>query len=516
MRRWRQIAAWSCALALAPAAWGQTAVDLRTQSKSVDWRNAVRTFPVRMGTDISPQCVTGEIFLRLGGESGRALYYCDSEGQWQVAGMPANGVTGQVLCHDGNAPYWCSLGGDTTGPASDSRVVRLQGRAVNETPPDDGSVLGWDETLQSWTPQAAGHWQAGPGIGIVDSVLTVDDAVVPQYMIGSGAAAGTCAPGRDFYVDVVAGQFYYCGQTDTWKTVADLTGVAKVTESNTYSAGQKQLFTPSGTTAGLNIGTLSGDPSVPANGDLWYNSGTGKLRARQNGANVDLVGTAGASGGLQKPSTKRFALFQYAGSGTTLTGIGDVLTATGTGSASLPTDDATVSSLNLASAATADNYAQEAGIFQWRTGRNLRMETSLRFLETTGMTVFVGFLPSGYNGANATTAPITTGRYVGFRYAASADTNWRCFHDNGTGTPGNIDTGVAFDTTQHDFWIWFDDANATVRWYIDGAQVCSATTNFPGVTAGTNFNMAAYTTIRTTEAVAKNLRIAHFYVEADK
>jgi Protein of unknown function (DUF2793) len=38
------------------------------------------------------------------------------------------------------------------------------------------------------------------------------------------------------------------------------------------------------------------DPTTPSNGQLWYNSTTGKFRARQNGANLDVIG--GGGGGV--------------------------------------------------------------------------------------------------------------------------------------------------------------------------------------------------------------------------
>ena len=42
----------------------------------------------------------------------------------------------------------------------------------------------------------------------------------------------------------------------------------------------------------------SSDPSTPSNGQLWYNSTTGKFRGRQNGANIDLSsGGAGLADG---------------------------------------------------------------------------------------------------------------------------------------------------------------------------------------------------------------------------
>jgi hypothetical protein len=39
------------------------------------------------------------------------------------------------------------------------------------------------------------------------------------------------------------------------------------------------------------------DPVSPENGQLWYNSTTGKFRARQNGTSVDVIGGSGGGGG---------------------------------------------------------------------------------------------------------------------------------------------------------------------------------------------------------------------------
>jgi hypothetical protein len=47
---------------------------------------------------------------------------------------------------------------------------------------------------------------------------------------------------------------------------------------------------------GLMFDPVASDPATPANGQVWYNSTTGKLRARQAGANTDVVGTAGGGG----------------------------------------------------------------------------------------------------------------------------------------------------------------------------------------------------------------------------
>ena len=46
----------------------------------------------------------------------------------------------------------------------------------------------------------------------------------------------------------------------------------------------------------LALDPQSADPTTPTNGQVWYNSTSGKFRARQNGTNIDLVTAASADG----------------------------------------------------------------------------------------------------------------------------------------------------------------------------------------------------------------------------
>jgi len=55
------------------------------------------------------------------------------------------------------------------------------------------------------------------------------------------------------------------------------------TASTTYTAGQKQTFTPDATNPGFNWGSFASDPSTPANGDGWYNSTSNLYKGRWNG-----------------------------------------------------------------------------------------------------------------------------------------------------------------------------------------------------------------------------------------
>jgi hypothetical protein len=56
----------------------------------------------------------------------------------------------------------------------------------------------------------------------------------------------------------------------------------------------RQTFNPGTNAAGLNVGSLAGDPDTPLNGDLWYDSTANELTSRINGANV-VLGSGGGS-----------------------------------------------------------------------------------------------------------------------------------------------------------------------------------------------------------------------------
>jgi hypothetical protein len=58
----------------------------------------------------------------------------------------------------------------------------------------------------------------------------------------------------------------------------------------------KKTFTPTGTVAGLNVGSAATEPSAPANGDVFYDSVALKFRCYQNGAWTDCIGSGGGGG----------------------------------------------------------------------------------------------------------------------------------------------------------------------------------------------------------------------------
>lgn len=94
--------------------------------------------------------------------------------------------------------------------------------------------------------------------------------------------------------------------------------VAYVGLANTWTAGIKQTFAPSATTAGINVGTLAGQPSSPANGDLVYNSSATALQAYINGAWVSL---GSGSGTVNAANQYSIPYYSTAGSATVLSGL---------------------------------------------------------------------------------------------------------------------------------------------------------------------------------------------------
>jgi hypothetical protein len=84
---WRrgQAAGWSLLLSAATLL-GQTQVDLRTQSKRVDFKQATSTAPVKSGTTAPATCAVGELFYNTSVTAGRNLYGCTTASTWTLLG----------------------------------------------------------------------------------------------------------------------------------------------------------------------------------------------------------------------------------------------------------------------------------------------------------------------------------------------------------------------------------------------------------------------------------------------
>src|SRR5580700_10686850 len=140
---------------------GQTLVDLRTQSKSVDFSAAASTKPMQTGSGLPGTCAIGQFFFLTTAPAGSAVYACNPANAWTVEGNSLS-VTGstanEVLSSNGSAIQWLALGGDISGAPEGLTVTRLQGRNVSGATPSSAQVLQWNATANQWQPAPA---QAG-------------------------------------------------------------------------------------------------------------------------------------------------------------------------------------------------------------------------------------------------------------------------------------------------------------------------------------------------------------------
>ena len=72
---------------LAATLAAQTQVNLRTQSREVDFSGASATKPAKAGNTLPASCVAGELFFKLNATAGQNLYACTSTNTWtQIIG----------------------------------------------------------------------------------------------------------------------------------------------------------------------------------------------------------------------------------------------------------------------------------------------------------------------------------------------------------------------------------------------------------------------------------------------
>lgn len=123
---------------------GQTLVDLRTQSKSINFSAASSTQPFQSGAVLPVTCLVDQAFFQTNAPAGLNLYGCTAANSWTL-------LSAGILL------------GDVTGTPSGSTVIKIQGRPVSATAPTSGQSLAWNSTSSSWTPQTVAGTQGPQG-----------------------------------------------------------------------------------------------------------------------------------------------------------------------------------------------------------------------------------------------------------------------------------------------------------------------------------------------------------------
>jgi hypothetical protein len=256
------------------AAFGQTTVDLRTQSKSVDFSSANATKPFKSGTQFPGICGVGDMFYKTDAPSGANLYGCTAPNAWTLEGqsLPAVfGNSGKVLSTDGTNIAWTLLSGDVSGSIGASTVIQLQGRPVSSTVPQAGQALAWNGVSSRWEPQTV------LGAGGAGMVSQLGDLVVTRASATSlniGANCSTATP-----CNVRFGSVVYSITAGATVSITSGTGSAYiyVTSSGVLTAGHNLAVSCNGCAAASGITSFPSDAvplfSWPATGGTWNANG---------------------------------------------------------------------------------------------------------------------------------------------------------------------------------------------------------------------------------------------------
>jgi hypothetical protein len=105
-----------------PAA-AQTQIDLRTQTKSVDFTAAVSTKPLKTGSVLPATCQVGDMFFNTDATAGANLYGCTAAGTWSVQGGSSascgyDTVDGTLKCRDAQGVVYATVRTANSGTAN--------------------------------------------------------------------------------------------------------------------------------------------------------------------------------------------------------------------------------------------------------------------------------------------------------------------------------------------------------------------------------------------------------------
>ena len=265
-----------CALAAITAIHlaAQTRVDLRTQTKSVDFSSASSTKPSQTGAVLPASCSVGQTFLDTSAQPGQNFYICTAPNVWTVQG--ANGlanyattftaattVTVPGTVHQlGTAKLFVDVY-DTETPA---HLVEPDSVQINPTT--------YDVAVNFVTPQSG--------------------TVIISAAGGGESSAVTSVFGRLGTITAQAGDY----------TAAQVTNAAQTNASNTFVGGT-QNFSGAAHTLPAQVGTTANIPATCTIGEMYFatDAAAGQNWYYCTAANTWTAQAAGGGGGLPDPGS---------------------------------------------------------------------------------------------------------------------------------------------------------------------------------------------------------------------
>ncbi len=160
----------------------QTKINLKDQSNTVDFENALYTKPLRIGAALPVNCRVGELFYLSTATQGNNIYGCATADIWSLQGGVAAGPAGAWLTSNGVQTQWVGLNGDLGGTPSALQVNGIRNRPLSATAPSSGQVLSWDGLV--WKPLTLNG--AAGTITLKSGTTTVGTRGVISYIAGTG------------------------------------------------------------------------------------------------------------------------------------------------------------------------------------------------------------------------------------------------------------------------------------------------------------------------------------------
>lgn len=304
---------------------------------AIDFTGAATTMPLRIATTLPSSCAAGELLFLL----NAGVYQCVN-GTFAATGNGGTwGTIGGTLANQ--TDLWNALQAKqplmTIGTAG--QYVRGDGSlgtlaaGSNVTLTSSGNTLtiaatggGGGGLALSGTP-STNDLLSYNGSAAADSGVAVSGGVVMAagfQTTGTGGTQITISEGNAPAPPVTNQRVLWADSAQHWLRTTDHNGVnwmlmrstalgipgngvtwnadgslgdmgsapVSLANANTWTA--KQAFVPGASGAGLNVGSMAGNPNAPTNGDLWYSSASNTLNAQINGATVSLGSGGGGSG----------------------------------------------------------------------------------------------------------------------------------------------------------------------------------------------------------------------------
>jgi hypothetical protein len=231
------VLAWFAAIHVA----AQTRVDLRTQSKSVDFSGAASTKPSQTGAILPLTCAIGQTFLNTAAQPGQNWYICTAANTWSVQG--ANGLANYALPF--TSATTVTVPGSTHQLGTAKLFVDVYDTATPAVlvEPDEVQInpTTYDVTVSFASPQSGTLVLSAAGGG------------------GGSASPVTSVFGRIGAVGAQAGDY----------TAAEVTNAAQTNASNAFTAGT-QDFSAAAHTLPAKVGLSANKPVSCTTGEMYF------------------------------------------------------------------------------------------------------------------------------------------------------------------------------------------------------------------------------------------------------